>query len=148
MLTVHGRTRERIYAGEPNYDEIAKIKRAVHIPVIANGGIFSVADGEKMMERTGADGIAIARAAMYDPQIFCDFSGQPREGKKEMILRQLSDMGGVFDEHFTTVYMRKMAVFYLKGEKGVSAWKEKLFACKSVSALKELVEEIFAFRSV
>jgi tRNA-dihydrouridine synthase B len=146
MLTVHGRTRERIYAGEPNYAEMARIKSVVHIPVIANGGICSVADGEAMLEKTGADGIALARAAMYDPQLFCDFSGRAREGKKEMILRQLSDMGWLFDEHFTTVYMRKMAVFYLKGEKGVSSWKEKLFSCKSTSALRELVEEIFSYR--
>ena len=143
LITVHGRSRERIYAGEPNFEEIARIKQAVNIPVIANGGIDGVQKAEEMIEKTGADGVAIARAAMYDPQIFCDFTGMPREGKKEMIFRQLSDMGRVFDEHFTTVYMRKMAVFYLKGERGVSAWKERLFACKSVQEIKKTVEEIF-----
>lgn len=40
MITVHGRTRDKIYSGEVNFEEIAKAKKAVKIPVIANGGIF------------------------------------------------------------------------------------------------------------
>lgn len=143
-IAVHGRTTDRIYAGEPDYGAIAAVKRAVNVPVIANGGIFSLSDGEKMLRETGADGIMIARAAMYDPRIFCDFTGVPKEEKKSMILRQLSDMGASFDEHFTTVYMRKMAVFYLRGEKGGAAWKTRLFACTSPRELADLVEEIFS----
>lgn len=145
LITVHGRTVEKIYAGEPDYASIAAVKRAVDVPVIANGGIFSVADGEKMLAETGADGIMIARAAMYDPQIFCDFTGVEREGKKAMILRQLSDMVGVFDEHFTTVYMRKMSVFYLRGEKGVASWKARLFACRNIEELKVTLDEMFSY---
>lgn len=147
LITVHGRTREKIYAGEPHYDEIAKIKAAVKIPVIANGGINCVADAEKMLDLTGADGVAIARCAMYDPQIFCDFTGRKRESKKDMILRQLSETAAVFDERFTTVYMRKMAAFYLKGERGVSAWKTKLFACKNTEEIVRLTEEIFSYET-
>ena len=38
---------------------------AVKIPVIANGGVFCAEDGEKLLAETGADGIAVARGAMY-----------------------------------------------------------------------------------
>lgn len=146
-ITVHGRTTDKVYAGEPDYDAIAAVKKSVDIPVIANGGIFCVADGEKMLERTGADGVMLARAAMYDPRLFCDFTGREKENKKSMILRQLSDMGGSFDEHFTTVYMRKMAVFYLRGEKGAASWRNRLFACASSQELREVLDEIFADRT-
>ena len=143
LITVHGRTKDKIYAGEPDYRAIADVKNAVKIPVIANGGIFSVADAEKMLENTGADGVMIARAAMYDPQIFCDFTGKERVDKKTLILRQIADMLPSFDERFITVYMRKMAVFYLKGERGAAKRRTELFACRSVAELKDKVEEIF-----
>ena len=143
LLTVHGRAREQFYSGTVYTEEIAKAKNAVKIPVIANGGVFSVEDGEKLLHETGADGIMIARAAMYDPQIFCDFTGRARESKKQMLLRQLEGTEKQFDEHFTTVYMRKMAAFYLKGERGSAAHKARLFAATSVTELRTLIEEIF-----
>ncbi len=84
LLTVHGRTRDKYYSGEVNYREIAAAKNAVRIPVIANGGAFSEADADELLEKTGADGVMIARAALYDPQIFCDFTGCPREEKRQI----------------------------------------------------------------
>ena len=147
MITVHGRTKDKIYAGEPDYQAIADVKKAVKIPVVANGGIFSVKDAEKMLENTGADGVMVARAAMYDPQIFCDLTGRVKESKKDMILRQLSDTQALFEERFTTVYMRKMIAFYLKGEKGAALWREKLFKCPTPQAVRDMVEEIFNYKT-
>ena len=48
MITVHGRTRDKIYAGEVNFAEIAAAKRAVNIPVIANGGVLCKKDAEEL----------------------------------------------------------------------------------------------------
>ena len=50
MITVHGRTRNMMYEGEPVYEYIAEAKQAVHIPVIANGGIASEEDAVRMMQ--------------------------------------------------------------------------------------------------
>lgn len=143
LLTVHGRAREQFYAGIVYTEEIAKAKNAVDVPVIANGGVFSVADGEELLRQTGADGVMIARAAMSDPQIFCDFTGRERESKKRMLLRQLEETEKRFDGRFTTVYMRKMAAFYLKGERGSAAHKARLFSAADVRELRDLIEEIF-----
>ena len=41
MVTVHGRTREQGYKGQAEYDTIAAVKAALHIPVVANGDITS-----------------------------------------------------------------------------------------------------------
>ena len=70
MIAVHGRSRNMMYYGTPYFDQIEQAKSVVRIPVIANGGIFSVADAEKMMNLTGADGIMIARYALENPFIF------------------------------------------------------------------------------
>ena len=145
MITVHGRTKDKIYAGEPDYGAIAAVKRAVHVPVIANGGIFGVSDAEKMIAETGADGVMIARAAMYDPQIFCEFTGAARESKRNMILSQLSETEALYGERFALVYMRKMSAFYLKGEAGAARCRERLFACETTAALRDAITEIYAF---
>ena len=94
MLTVHGRTRDMVYAGEPDYAQIAAAKNAVNIPVIANGGVFTREDAERMLEETGADGVMLARAAMYDPHVFAEILG--KEGsewdRRAAIEGQIADM--------------------------------------------------------
>jgi tRNA-dihydrouridine synthase B len=143
LLTIHGRTRQQFYSGDVDVKAIAAAKAAVDIPVIANGGVFSVEDGQRLIEQTGADGVAIARAALSDPQIFCDFTGREREGRYAMIERQLKETAQYFDERFTTVFMRKMAVFYLKGVRGAAAYKPKFFACNTPEEVLETAKEIF-----
>ena len=65
LVTVHGRTRDKYYSGEVNAAEIAAVKRSVKIPVIANGGVFSVADADRLLDETGADGVMIARGGAF-----------------------------------------------------------------------------------
>ena len=143
MLTVHGRTKDKIYAGDVNVEEIAKAVQAVEIPVIANGGVFSRADGEKLMQDTCAAGIMIARAALSDPQIFADFTDTQRESKRVMFEKQLQETKELFDARFTTVFMRKMAAFYVKGERGAAAYKEQLFAAQTPDEVLSLIRQIW-----
>ena len=143
LLTIHGRTKDKIYAGEVNAEQIAKAVHAVDVPVIANGGVFSREDGEKLMQATGAEGIMVARAALSDPQIFTEFSGVERESKRIMYEKQMAETRALFDERFTTVFMRKMAAFYVKGERGAAAYKERLFMAKDPDEILGLVAEIW-----
>ncbi len=142
-ITVHGRTRADMYSGEPDYKAIAAVKKAVSVPVIANGGVFSAKDAEIMMEKTGADGVEIARAALYDPQIFCEFSGEKRKPLFEMVKRQTEETEKLYDERFATVFMRKMCAFYLRGKRGAAAYKARLFECKTPTEVIVLAREIF-----
>ena len=70
LLTVHGRLHGEKFCRKVRWDWIAKVKRAVSVPVIANGGIFSVADAKKCLEQSGADGLMIGRGAAIRPWIF------------------------------------------------------------------------------
>jgi tRNA-dihydrouridine synthase B len=143
LITIHGRTKERIYAGEVNYKEIAAAKNAVKIPVIANGGVFSDEDAEKLLNETGADGVMVARAALVDPQIFCALTGEKGESKLKMFEKQLKWTGQVCDERFVTVFMRKMAAFYVKGERGAAAFKERLFKAQTPEEILSIAQEIW-----
>jgi tRNA-dihydrouridine synthase B len=70
MIAVHGRTREQGYKGSAEYETIAAVKRALKIPVVANGDIDSPQKARAVFAATGADAIMIGRAAQGRPWIF------------------------------------------------------------------------------
>lgn len=144
LITVHGRTRDMYYAGEPDFAQIAAAKNAVRIPVVANGGIFTRGDALSMLEKTGADGVMVARAAMYDPHVFTKLLGGEKQWDKAAAIRgQIADMLPVYGERFTLVQMRKLTAFYLRGTRGSAQYKTRLFACPSLAELETLLCEIF-----
>jgi tRNA-dihydrouridine synthase B len=139
MITIHGRTREAVYSGPVNIKEIAEAKNSVSIPVIANGGIFSESDAENLLKETGADGVALARGAMYNPFLFADITGK-KVDKKEKIKWQIDKTFEMYDEYFATVYMRKMLAFYIKGMPNSTQLKVDLFKATD----KQKIEQIFS----
>ena len=143
LITIHGRTKDKIYAGEVNFEEIAKAKQAVKIPVIANGGVFSNEDAETLLRETGADGVMVARASLFNPQIFCELTGTPTENKGQMFEKQLKWTRQVCDERFTTVFMRKMCAFYVKGMKGAAVFKDRLFQAQTPDEVLEIAKQIW-----
>lgn len=140
MITVHGRTRDRMYSGAVDFDEIARCKAAVDIPVIANGGIFTPEDADRLIDNTGADGVMLARGAMYNPFLFAEITGTPVEDKKALIKRQLDETFEYYDSRFATVYMRKMLGFYIKGQPNAAAIRQKLFSCGSREEIEEVIK--------
>ena len=69
-LTVHGRTRAALYSGEADMTEIAKVKKALRIPIFANGDVTSAEVAIRVLNETGADGIMIGRGAIGNPFVF------------------------------------------------------------------------------
>lgn len=142
LITVHGRTRDKMYSGEVNYKEIALAKTSVHIPIIANGGIFCTADADKLMDETGADGVMIARGAMFSPFVFADITGTPYKDKKSVILNQLNLTFRYYDERFATVYMRKMLSSYVKGAKNAAALRSEFMKCASKEEILRVLNAV------
>jgi tRNA-dihydrouridine synthase B len=69
-LTLHPRTRTQMYTGSARWEEIARVKQALDIPVIGNGDIKTPHDVMRMKEQTGCDAIMIARGSFGQPWIF------------------------------------------------------------------------------
>ena len=81
-LAVHGRTRDMHYTGEAEYDTIRAIKRAVAIPIFANGDIDCPTKAKRILEYTGADALMIGRAAQGRPWIFREIDHFLRTGER------------------------------------------------------------------
>ena len=71
-LTIHGRTRAQMYTGDADWTLIGEVKRnpRIHIPIIGNGDIHSLAEADAAFEQYGVDGVMIGRATFGCPWIF------------------------------------------------------------------------------
>lgn len=144
MITVHGRTREKIYAGDIHGEEIAKIVAKVKIPVIANGGIFTKEDADKVMTETGADGVMLARGALEKPWLFAEILNNPYSAdKKDLIFRHVDLLKTVYDDRTVAVTFRKQLCLYLKGEKNSAELKQKVLTLNSTDEIKRELTGFF-----
>lgn len=153
-VTVHGRTRDQFYMGRADWEQIARVKRVVSIPVIGNGDIKSPADVQAMYEQTGVDGYMIARGAQGNPWIFrqilhCFQEGEelPRPSAREMcalMLRQARMMCDLKGEHTGIQQMRKHAAWYTAGYPGSARLRGLVNEVQTYEALEKLFREYFA----
>ena len=73
-LTIHGRTRAQMYTGEADWTLIGEVKKnpRIHIPIIGNGDVTSVADAQKRFDSYGVDAVMIGRATFGCPWSFSE----------------------------------------------------------------------------
>ena len=149
-VTVHGRTREQMYAPPVNFDIIAEVKRSVSIPVIANGDITDAKSAARMYENTGCDFIMVGRGAMGAPWIFSQINAYIGEGRimpepplserMSVLLRQADMTVRHKGERVAMLEMRKHAAWYMSGLRGAAEFRRE---CGEISTLEQLQELCF-----
>ena len=69
-VALHGRTRAQGYAGKARWDLVGAVKRAVRVPVLGSGDVWTAADALRMARETSCDAVLVARGACGNPWIF------------------------------------------------------------------------------
>lgn len=148
-VTIHGRTREQFYGGKADWEEIARIKKALKIPVIGNGDVFSGIEAMRMIDETGVDFVMIARGALGNPWIFREClslwrdEGELRapsiEEKTCTMVKQLEWLVELKGEYAAIREMRKHIGWYVKGLKGSSEMKRIVNKVTKEEELREFL---------
>jgi tRNA-dihydrouridine synthase B len=153
MVAVHGRTREQGYKGEAEYDTVAEVKRAVTIPVVANGDIDSPAKARRVFEETGADAIMIGRAAQGRPWIFGEIAHELATGEaaappsvidvRGWLLEHLDDHYSLYGEHAGVRSARKHIGWTLRGLPGGEDFRAEMNAIETCDGQAAAVGDWF-----
>jgi len=127
-IAVHGRTKVQGYAGEADWDAIAEVVAAVHVPVIANGDVRTVADIARILEHTGCRAVMIGRGAVGNPWLFArrDLDSVSIDERLAVMERHLRTMAELFGERHGTICFRKHLVKYMRGLPGAARMRAEL----------------------
>lgn len=143
-ITVHGRTRKQMYAPPVNYDIIRDVKRAVKIPVIANGDIKDAESAKFVYEYTGCDYLMVGRAAQGNPFIFeeinsafesRDYTPPSLEERFKVCYEQIELMHRYKDPRTAILESRKHTAWYLTGLRGSASLRKM---CGEISSLEDI----------
>ncbi len=151
-IAVHGRTRVQMYAGKADWDIIRDVKQAVHVPVIANGDIFTGEDAAHILRYTGADGAMIGRGSFGDPWLFARANAAiqglpepplpPLPERMQTAFRQVCRAAELKGERLACIEARKQLSWYLKGVPHASYYKQRLVTIESLHKLEWIIREI------
>jgi tRNA-dihydrouridine synthase B len=154
MLTVHGRTREQGYGGQAEHATVAAIKRALRIPVVANGDINTPEQAAAVLQATGVDALMIGRAAQGRPWIFGDIAhylahGSHRPAPRvaqvhEWLSEHLQDHYRLYGELTGTRSARKHIGWALRELPGGEAFRAEMNLIDDCAAQLRAVADWFA----
>lgn len=120
FLIVHPRTVKQRFNGPADHDVTAAVVRETSLPVIANGDIRTVADGNKVISQTGATGLMLGRGAIADPLLFERLRGNYNElSTREQRAEELHD-------YLHELFSRYQKVFC--GDQQVMSKMKEIFA--------------------
>lgn len=153
-LTVHGRTRTQMYAPPVFLDEIAKVKKAVSIPVIGNGDIVDGKSAKRMLEETGCDFLMVGRGALGKPWVFSEINSYFENGTVADE-PDIAERMRVMTEHIELICKykgervgmreaRKHAAWYIKGIRGAAAFRQEVGTLSDMEQLHELARRVIA----
>lgn len=149
-ITVHGRSREAYYSGSADWDFIARVAEAVHVPVVGNGDIQRAEDVLNRMDES-LEGVAIGRGAVGHPFLFREIRaalrGEAIEAPsqeeiiavaKEHLALSVAEKG----EHLGVIEMRKHFIGYLKGFSEAKRRRNEILSLSEKDAIDAYLDRL------
>jgi nifR3 family TIM-barrel protein len=145
-LIVHGRRWTDHYDIPTNFQQIAKIKQAIHIPVIANGDIVDHQSLMRAIEVSACDAYMISRGGSGNPWLYQQLLEKPTEMlstvthsmRMDCFMSHLEGLSSLESEYKAVLQSKTLVRYYF----GASLSHEALDVFYALSSLKEIEQHI------
>ncbi len=151
-ITLHGRTRQQMYAPPVNTDIIKEVKSKLRIPVIGNGDIIDGESAKRMYEETGCDLVMVGRGALGRPWVFEQINEfmktgvampePPVEEKMRVMIEHIKKLCEYKGDYIGMRQARKHSAYYIRGIRGAAALRAETGRLESMEQLYELAEKV------
>jgi len=148
-IMIHGRSYEKPFIGEIDYEMVRKVKESFSGIVLANGNITSPEIAQKTLKLTKTDGLGLARGLYGRPWLFKEIKNFIKNGKyKEKSWVQIKKIAL---EHaklnfktkgdFGIIEMRKHLIFYSRGQKQAKEMRKDLVRVETIDQIKKVFQK-------
>ncbi len=151
-ITIHGRTRQQMYSPPVDRNIIAKVKKAVSIPVIGNGDIVDGLSAASMLEDTNCDLIMVGRGALGCPWVFSQINAYldheriiphpPVSERMRVMIKHIETICEYKGDFIGMREARKHAGWYTKGLHGAAKYRQELGTIETMEQLQEIAYKI------
>ncbi len=149
-VTLHPRTRAQMFGGRADWSEIAALKEALTVPVIASGDLFTAQDATSVLAETGCAALMIARGGYGNPwlirQILDRLDGRPErhptaEERLTVAGEHLELFCDIYGPARTLVHMRKHLCWYTHGLPNATGFRLQINQSRSVAEMRNLLSD-------
>ena len=150
LITIHGRTRVQMYAPGIDYETISNVKKAVKIPVVANGDVADGKTAKFMYENTGCDFLMVGRAARGNPFVFEEinaylenkaYTPPSLEERFKVMLRQIELMHIYKDPRNAILESRKHTAWYMQGLNAAASLRRMCGEINSFEDIERIIQK-------
>nr|WP_253941384.1 tRNA dihydrouridine synthase DusB [Microbacterium sp. SYP-A9085] len=157
-IALHARTASQFYSGNADWDAIATLKDTItSVPVLGNGDIWDAADAQRMMTKTGCDGVVVGRGCLGRPWLFGDLAralgrpdaagGAPVDATLRFVARAFRRHAELLVEFFEDEDrgcrdIRKHVAWYFKGYPVGGDLRARLATASSLAEIDDLLGEL------
>lgn len=145
-LTFHPRVAPDRRSRPPKWEIIAKISKAVNIPVFGNGNLVEKKDGIKMLGQTDCHGLSVGRMAVARPWLFAqwtkDFT-EPEDIYYTSAMRMTDILLVHFDDFFAVKFFKKWAPYFCANFKFGHDMLKRLVRAQTMADIQINIDTLF-----
>jgi tRNA-dihydrouridine synthase B len=152
-LAIHGRSRSCRFEGEAEYQTIARVCRAVSIPVYANGDIDSAGKAARVLAETGAAGVMVGRAAQGRPWLCGQIAhylehgelkaAPDRQQQRAILHKHLLELHAFYGEYSGVRVARKHVSWYLQSHSGAPEFRRRFNGIETAAEQLRAIDIFF-----